>query len=306
MADFNSKYSGEQVENLLDLVASGNAGGGGTQGPQGPEGPKGDDGVGIASVVQTTTSTADGGSNVVTVTLTDGKTSTFAVKNGSKGSQGEQGIQGVQGVQGVQGPKGDTGAEGPKGDKGEQGPKGDKGDKGDTGAAGTNGTNGTNGATFTPSVDSSGNLSWTNNGGLSNPPTVNIKGPKGDSGEGGGGGGKEYVEVEVLEEPMGAVVIFSRYTTLLQPNKVFFVKDVHIDSLAIHDIPKSDAVTDEYTIMFRANALCHISMPDYIKWPNGVIPDLSEGGDCELSIIRIRYLGVDSYKAVLTIFKNVE
>ena len=33
------------------------------------------------------------------------------------------------------------------------------------------------GATFTPSVDSDGNLSWTNDGGLPNPPTVNIKGP---------------------------------------------------------------------------------------------------------------------------------
>ena len=43
------------------------------------------------------------------------------------------------------------------------------------------------GATFTPSVDANGNLSWTNNKGLTNPPTVNIKGPKGDSGEGGGG-----------------------------------------------------------------------------------------------------------------------
>lgn len=29
MADYNSKYSGEQVETLLDQVASGNAGGGG-------------------------------------------------------------------------------------------------------------------------------------------------------------------------------------------------------------------------------------------------------------------------------------
>lgn len=29
MADFNSKYTGEQVEQLLDQVASGNASGGG-------------------------------------------------------------------------------------------------------------------------------------------------------------------------------------------------------------------------------------------------------------------------------------
>ena len=34
---------------------------------------------------------------------------------------------------------------------------------------------------FTPSVDVSGNLSWTNNGGLANPTTVNIQGPAGES-----------------------------------------------------------------------------------------------------------------------------
>lgn len=32
------------------------------------------------------------------------------------------------------------------------------------------------GATFTPSVDEDGNLSWTNDKGLENPATVNIKG----------------------------------------------------------------------------------------------------------------------------------
>jgi hypothetical protein len=42
------------------------------------------------------------------------------------------------------------------------------------------GAKGEDGFTFTPSVDSDGNLSWTNNGGLDNPTTVNIKGPKGD------------------------------------------------------------------------------------------------------------------------------
>lgn len=49
---------------------------------------KGADGVGIKSVTQTTTSTVDGGSNVVTVTKTDNATSTFTVKNGTKGSRG--------------------------------------------------------------------------------------------------------------------------------------------------------------------------------------------------------------------------
>lgn len=41
---------------------------------------------------------------------------------------------------------------------------------------------GTAGVTFTPSVDTDGNLSWTNDGGLKNPTAVNIKGPQGNSG----------------------------------------------------------------------------------------------------------------------------
>lgn len=50
------------------------------------------------------------------------------------------------------------------------------------GADGTDGTDGTNGATFTPSVSEAGVISWTNDGDLPNPQTVNIKGPSGDDG----------------------------------------------------------------------------------------------------------------------------
>lgn len=46
-------------------------------------------------------------------------------------------------------------------------------------------TTGTNGATFTPAVDDAGNLSWSNDKGLANPNTVNIKGAKGDKGDKG-------------------------------------------------------------------------------------------------------------------------
>lgn len=81
----------------------------GAQGEQGIQGVQGPAGVGVSSVEQTTTSTADGGLNVFTVTLTDGSALTFTVRNGSKGSQGEQGEQGEQG------PKGDTGATGATG-----------------------------------------------------------------------------------------------------------------------------------------------------------------------------------------------
>ena len=116
---------------------------------------------------------------------------------GLQGPKGDKGDTGAQGPQGLQGLKGDTGKTGPQGLKGDtgpigpQGPKGDQGDigpigltgpKGDTGAKGAKGDKGKDGITYTPSVDSSGNLSWTNNGGLSNPTTVNIKGAKGDTG----------------------------------------------------------------------------------------------------------------------------
>lgn len=53
---------------------------------------------------------------------------------------------------------------------------------GNKGLPGKDGINGENGATFTPSVDNEGNLSWTNDGNLDNPETKNIKGPKGDVG----------------------------------------------------------------------------------------------------------------------------
>ena len=75
--------------------------------------------------------------------------------------------------------------------------RGEKGEKGDAftfddlteeqkeqlrGQPGEQGGIGPRGYTFTPSVSSSGVITWTNNGGLTNPSAVNIKGPKGDQG----------------------------------------------------------------------------------------------------------------------------
>ena len=47
------------------------------------------------------------------------------------------------------------------------------------------GVDGRDGVTFTPSISDNGDLSWTNDGGLANPQTVNLKGPKGDKGDKG-------------------------------------------------------------------------------------------------------------------------
>lgn len=70
----------------------------GPEGKQGIPGMDGQDGIGIQSVEQTTTSTEDGGTNVVTATKTDGTTSTFYVRNGSQGSTGPAGSDGQDGV----------------------------------------------------------------------------------------------------------------------------------------------------------------------------------------------------------------
>lgn len=55
---------------------------------------------------------------------------------------------------------------------------------------------GEGGVVFVPYVSDEGVISWTNNGGLQNPKSVNIKGEKGDTGEAGKNGtnGKDGVD----------------------------------------------------------------------------------------------------------------
>lgn len=120
----------------------------GAPGETGVAGTKGDTGVSISKIEQTTTSIVDGGTNVVTVTLSDGTTcGTFNVKNGSKGDKGDAGTKGETGEQGISAYQvaknnGYTGTETEwldslKGEKGATGATGSKGDTGDTGAAAT-------------------------------------------------------------------------------------------------------------------------------------------------------------------------
>ena len=57
---------------------------------------------------------------------------------------------------------------------------------------GAKGSPGDPGATFRPSVDADGNISWTNDGGLLNPATQNIRGPAGHDGERGPAGASAF------------------------------------------------------------------------------------------------------------------
>ena len=168
----------------------GDTGATGATGAQGPKGDKGDTGYVFTPSVSSEgviSWTNDGNlANPTPVNIRGpqgekGETGAQGIQGetgpqGPKGETGEQGIQGIQGATGPQGEKGD------KGDTGAQGPQGEKGDTGDTGPKGDTGERGPTGYTFTPSVDSSGNLSWTNDGALENPETVNIRGPQGIQG----------------------------------------------------------------------------------------------------------------------------
>lgn len=62
---------------------------------------------------------------------------------------------------------------------------GPQGPAGYTPVKGVDYTDGADGTTFTPTVSSAGVISWTNDGGKTNPQPVNIKGPQGPAGQDG-------------------------------------------------------------------------------------------------------------------------
>ena len=405
MEDFNSKYTGQQVEDLLDQVASGNAGGGGGgitvetdpifsgspaasitdekiaewdnkyAKPSGgiPQSDLAEEVKGALRKAEQYTGTvteikvngnnigASGGvvdlGNLVAVdTVGDLKiiaiqgfinNNLYALPNAANGDEddillsrdtvktingesivgsGDITITGGSGAVGPQGPQGD------KGDKGDTGPQGEDGvgiasvkqtttstadggtnvvtvtlsngttstfnvKNGSKGSSGTNGTNGKDGAdgedgvTFTPSVDSAGNLSWTNNGGLTNPPTVNIKGPKGDKGDagegGGGSGGPTIVEIDAID-----------YNFIdLTDNTIY----LFYGQLSNLEVVPSMPLTKGCLLRFETDIDCTLIIPD-CHWANGATPSI-EGNTCyELSLTDNQ----DGYIfAVLTPFKSV-
>lgn len=314
MEDFNSKYTGEQVEQLLDQVANGGSGGGGG---------------GIAVETDPVFSASPAAS------ITEAKKAEWDAKY-TKPNSGipasdlapDVFLQGEKGEQGEQGQKGDDGvgiasvvqtttstADGgsnvmtvtlSNGTKSTFTVKnGSKGSQGATGANGTNGKDGADGATFTPSVDANGNLSWSNDKGLANPPTVNIKGPKGDSGEGGGGASSDGRKEVIYYDSWWPI-------TNMRPNVIYWVEGV--DSLTIHsfeaptpDVDTYDVFTAVISLGIQGDSNVSLTLPDYICWANGEIPDATElDVICELSISRISDGVSSAYLAVLTPFHPAE
>ena len=174
---------------------------------------------GIVSIAKTSTS---GLVDTYTITMADGTTATFSVKNGANGTNGTNGTNGADGfsptivsstisgghrltITDASGTRtvnvmdGTNGTNGNNGTNGVDGTTfipsvsaegviswtndGGKSNPPSVNIHGENGTNGVDGVTFTPSVSAEGVISWTNDGGRVNPPSVNIKGAQGEQGD---------------------------------------------------------------------------------------------------------------------------
>lgn len=76
------------------------------------------------------------------------------------------------------------------------------------------GTSGANGVTYTPTITEEGILSWTNNGGLSNPPDINIKGTDGTN----------VTETQVINAVNEYMESHPESTTTVQDKSLTFAK----------------------------------------------------------------------------------
>lgn len=114
-------------------------------------------GIDGVSPIITTEELPDGAGVRVIVTDVEGEKS-FDIFNGLNGQDGKDGEPGIPGKDGIDGKDGESGA------------------------------------TFIPTVSEEGIISWENNKGLPNPPSVNIKGPPGENGTGGSSGSGETSE----------------------------------------------------------------------------------------------------------------
>ena len=193
-------------------IPRGNTGAQGVPGPSGAPGRDGADGAPGADgqdatiAIGTVTTGAAGSEAAVTNTGTpSAAVFNFTIPRGATGAAGKDGDNGADGKDGVNGQDGAdgaaatiqigevvTGAAGTNASVENTGtenaailkftiPRGATGTPGADGQDGAPGADGKNGVTFTPSVDTNGDLSWSNDGGLPNPETVNLRGAQGEA-----------------------------------------------------------------------------------------------------------------------------
>ena len=148
---FNSKYTGAQVEALLDKVNAGNLD------------------VWLPSV--------DTSGNLSWSKSSSSTVPTTRNIRGPQGASGPTGPTGAIGGVGPTGPQGATGGVGPTGPQGATGGVGPTGPQGQVGPTGP-----ANNSIWYPTVDESGNLTWAKSTSSTTPTARNIKGPSGSPG----------------------------------------------------------------------------------------------------------------------------
>lgn len=122
-------------------------------------------------------------------------------------------------------------------------------------------------------------------------------------GGGSSGGGKEVVYLEITPDIFGSEVLISE----LLPNKIYVVSD-SIISLEISSFNTSDSHIDEYNIVFKSDQHCSLYLPssEMLCWANGVIPEIFPSTSYELSIQRVDIMGTKMFNVVLTPFIYTE
>ena len=129
-----------------------------------------------------------------------------------------------------------------------------------------------------------------------------------NSGGGSSSGGKEVVEFEGIG---------SRTITNMRPNVIYWCYGTSHLIIESFEAPLQEQTSyDVFTAIIELGGdmsqSLSITLPDYVKWANGIMPEFPEDFYmCELSISRITdgygmEIGAEYYHAVLTTFKSVE
>ncbi len=154
--------------------------------------------------------------------------------------------------------------------------QGAKGDKGDTGTV------------FTPSVDTSGNLSWTNDGGMTNPATRNIMGPTGAAGAAGPAGISAY-EAAVEGGYTGTEATFDSALAAMPYHNArhlptgadpITVKTGNLENLCVTEakiaagaVTKTQVAANTLTVENYDNTGIHISETTFSSFPHTIYDD---------------------------------
>ena len=169
------------------------AGADGADGKDGAPGADGKDGAATVQIGTVTTGAPGSQASVTNVGADNAAILNFTIPRGATGAAGKDGTNGADGKDGVNGQDGAAATiqigEVITGTPGTNASVENTGTENAAilkftiprGATGTPGADGKDGVTFTPSVDTNGDLSWSNDGGLPNPETVNVRGAQGEA-----------------------------------------------------------------------------------------------------------------------------